>query len=149
MKIVTLENNIVTGFTIGDDESLNAIGQEIGKPFNPLNKDKWYHKNYINDKCSAEILSGFEVNGKRYSTDIEDQVNIIGAVIAGIDMMYKCTDLSSGIKDFFPHTASDIQAVFQAGIIKKQELLHKATLKKSMIDNANTVEEIYLVKWED
>jgi hypothetical protein len=114
---------------------------------NILDATKENHKRYISDMCKQSIEDGFECDGYKYASDLEEQVNLIGAMSIGIDMPYKCTRISDGVKEFYFHTAAQIKNVVVVGSQIKIGFITKASMLKNAIDLANTVEEVEAVTW--
>ncbi|MBL4775310.1 MAG: hypothetical protein JKY87_04565 [Mariprofundus sp.] len=91
----------------------------------------------INAACAAAIVGGFSSSalGAAYSYDsaIEDQLNLIGATAANIDMPYPCTD-SAGVKAEIIHSALQIKTVLDAGLVFKSTQLSKARALKVQLN---------------
>ena len=118
---------------------------ELKKP--TLDESKPQKVNDINLFCSTEITGGFDYNGYRYDSGIEDQINLMGAASMGIDLPFKCKKLSNGVKEFYPHTAAQLKAVVIAGAQFKMRILEKATTLKAKANQAATVKELEAIKW--
>jgi len=84
---------------------------------------------------SAKIAGGFESSAlgspHTYASGVEDRINLIGAYVAGVDIMYKCTD-SNGVNEFRPHTAKQMAQVFMDGMLFMSSSLEQrdASIKK-------------------
>ena len=94
---------------------------------------------------NEQILSGFESSAlgspHHYDAMIENQINIIGAVLAGTELYYSCTD-QNGIKDMRLHTAEQIKQVFTDGVTYKQTLVSQFYQKRDAFRNASTLNEL-------
>ncbi len=73
----------------------------------------------ISDLCRSKIVSGIVSSalGEAYIYPSEeiDQQNLAAKVISGRDSKFKCTKVSTGIKDWYMHTAAQLKLAFQDG----------------------------------
>ncbi|KAA0983768.1 phage tail protein [Pseudomonas sp. ANT_J28] len=86
--------------------------------------------------CSQYIAGGFSSNALggvfRYSSEIDDQVNLNGLVLMGLDSEYACFD-SDQVKAFRPHTAAQLLQVGQdLARFKQAALQHADSLKQAL-----------------
>lgn len=93
--------------------------------------------NSINALCAEKIISGFESSalGEAHIYDSEDvdQINLIGSVAAGGTVYYKCQRKSDGVKDFLPHTNTQIKKVLNDGSLRKVALLQHCSALKNAV----------------
>lgn len=93
----------------------------------------------INAACEAAITSGFwsEALGTahQYGSQLDDQLNLTGVILAGADSLYACRD-TEGVKDFRPHTAAQLRQVWDDFTLYKLQLLQKANGLKQKLDEA-------------
>ncbi len=93
----------------------------------------------INQACEAAITAGFtsEALGapRFYSSQLDDQLNLTGAVLRGLDMPYACRD-EQGVKEFRLHTAEQLRQVGDDFTLYKQQLLQHANALKQQLDAA-------------
>lgn len=92
----------------------------------------------INAGCSAHIAGGFSSSALgevyRYSSAIDDQVNLNAQVLLGIDDVYPCYDVEQ-VKAFRPHTFAQLQKVsldlvrFRQAALQHAETLRQAVAK--------------------
>ena len=82
-----------------------------------------------------------------YNAEIENQLNLVGAVMAGVDMLYTCTNNMSKVKTQIPHTADQIKQVFADGIMFKATTITIFNMKRDVLNNATTIEEITNTNW--
>ncbi|KAE9651263.1 hypothetical protein EJD88_19455, partial [Pseudomonas sp. PB105] len=85
----------------------------------------------------------------QYSSELNDQLNLTGAVLAGLDTLYACRD-EAGVREFRPHTYAQIRQVGDDFTLIKQQLLQKAYALKQQLDdafNAGDLEALEAVKW--
>ena len=92
----------------------------------------------ISSGCSAYIAGGFSSSalGKvyRYSSAIEDQVNLNAQVLLGTDDVYPCYDVDQ-VKAFRPHTIAQLQKVSHDLVRFRQVALqHADTLRQSVAE---------------
>ncbi len=90
----------------------------------------------ISSACSRYIESGFgsEALGKpyRYSSAMDDQLNLTGLIISGLDSSYACYDVDQ-VRAFRAHSAEQLRLVGQDLVRFKQAALqHADTLKQAL-----------------
>ena len=107
-------------------------------------------KGEINIACEAAILVGFVSAAlgadHTYDSSERDQLNLVGAGNAGVDLPYTCTDANS-VKAEVLHTALQIRQVYLDGLAFKSMQLSKARALKMLIDKATTVAKVKKVVW--
>ncbi|MGQ2871625.1 DUF4376 domain-containing protein, partial [Leptospira santarosai] len=90
----------------------------------------------INSICESKITAGFASTALGvlhfYSSDRDDQLNLVGLVSLNASVLYKCTD-KNGIKEYRNHTADQIKQVLNDGAIRKTLLLKNCASLKAMI----------------
>ncbi len=93
----------------------------------------------INRACEAAITAGFtsEALGVPhfYSSQLDDQLNLTGTVLRGLDMPYACRD-EQGVKEFRLHTAEQLRQVGDDFTLYKLQLLQHANALKQQLDAA-------------
>jgi len=96
-----------------------------------------YHA--INAACETTITGGFWSRAlgepHRYSSQLDDQLNLTGAVLRGLDMPYACID-EQGNKEFRPHSAQQLHQVGDDFTLFKLEHLQRANTLKQQLDQA-------------
>ena len=90
----------------------------------------------VNDSCNHHIESGFVSSALgapyRYSSQMDDQINLTGMVLSGLDASYACFDANL-VKGFRPHTAAQLHRVGQDLVRFKQSALqHADNLKQDL-----------------
>ncbi|MCQ6256935.1 hypothetical protein [Pseudomonas sp. Q11] len=90
----------------------------------------------ISAGCSIHIAGGFSSNALgevyRYSSAIDDQVNLNAQVLLGIDDVYPCYDVDQ-VKAFRPHTIAQLQKVSHDLVRFRQAALqHAETLRQAV-----------------
>ncbi|PWE46184.1 hypothetical protein C9I50_00435 [Pseudomonas prosekii] len=83
----------------------------------------------VNEACNRYIEGGFTSNAlgetHRYSSQMDDQINLTGMVLSGLDASYACFDADQ-VKGFRPHTAAQLHLVGQDLVRFKQVALQQA-----------------------
>ncbi|MDI7200114.1 hypothetical protein QMM85_08500 [Leptospira santarosai] len=99
----------------------------------------------VNSICESKIVSGFASAALGashfYSSDRDDQLNLVGLVSLNASVLYKCTD-KNGIKEYRNHTTDQIKQVLNDGAIRKTFLLQKCASLKFEIQAAESVEQL-------
>ncbi|AXR62883.1 hypothetical protein DQM68_19505 (plasmid) [Leptospira mayottensis] len=99
----------------------------------------------VNGICATKIISGFISTAlgspHLYSSDQDDQLNLIGLVSLNEIVMYKCTD-QKGVKEYRAHTAEQIKRVLSDGAKRKTSLLQNAFSLKSELQTATTATKL-------
>lgn len=108
----------------------------------------------INGSCEQAITSGFTSSAlgtlHHYTSKLDDQLNLTGAVLRGLDMPYACRD-EQGVKEFRLHTAEQLRQVGDDFTLYKLQLLQHANKLKQQLDLAlatGDVEAMALIRWE-
>ncbi|WP_055128633.1 hypothetical protein [Pseudomonas mediterranea] len=92
----------------------------------------------ISAGCSAYIAGGFSSSALgevyRYSSAIDDQVNLNAQVLLGVDDLYPCYDVDQ-VKAFRPHTIAQLQKVSHDLVRFRQAALqHAETLRQAVAE---------------
>ncbi|MCK9818582.1 hypothetical protein M1B35_31795 [Pseudomonas sp. MAFF 302046] len=125
---------------VGQEVALNDEGVPVvsrrGVSLDVLYSSKTQSINYA---CETEITAGFwsEALGTahQYGSQLDDQLNLTGVILAGADSLYACRD-TEGVKDFRPHTAAQLRQVGDDFTLYKLQLLQKANGLKQKLDEA-------------
>ena len=135
---------------------MNEVGEKISKTRlelieeNLITKDQVLEQKLfqISSLAKEKIESGFESKAKGqfyiYDSELEDQFNIQSLLLAGKDTPLRCRKKSDGIKDFYPHTTSQIKQIvdefsnFKTAILKKAHEYKIDLEAKSAIEIENT-----------
>jgi len=158
------KNNKNEIFAFDDEQVKQGYGkdlipiteEELAELLKPtLEQAKKQKINEINNKCKQEIVSGFTSSALGsehiYQSEPVDQINLMGAVLAGQDSLFKC-----GVKDdggnitwsYKQHTIAQLKQVLADGKAYKFALLEKANKLKEQVKNAKTVDEINKINWD-
>ncbi|WGK92332.1 hypothetical protein [Pseudomonas migulae] len=108
----------------------------------------------INNACMLAITGGFWSSslGKphQYSSELDDQLNLTGVILAGLDSPYACRD-EQGVKEFKLHTFTQLRRVGDDFTLFKLQLLQRANALKQQLDQglaANDVDALEAIRWE-
>lgn len=115
------------------------------------------HKNHtdeIDQACEAAITAGFKSDALGspyyYSSELDDQLNLTGAILRGLDMLYACRD-EQGAKAFRLHTAEQLRQVGDDFTLYKLQLLQRANELKQQLDQAlaaGDAQAMQAITWE-
>lgn len=152
---------LIRGCAAGQVIVADSIGRPVlaerdeGSPED--NSEKIYQRQLtaINAGCEAAITGGFwssVLGGRhRYSSQLEDQLNLTGIIVADLDSLYPCRD-EQDVKAFRPHTAAQLREVNNDFVRHKLGLLQSANTLKSQLDAALAAGDITAleqVKWSE
>lgn len=106
----------------------------------------------LNAVCDSHLLS-FESSAlgeiHSYDSALEDQMNLLGLVSAGIDSYFRCLKKGESLKENKPHTKAQLAAVYKDGLAHKSEQICKCGLLKARVMAAATLDEVASVAWEE
>lgn len=104
--------------------------------------------------CESAITAGFQSSAlgapHQYSSQLDDQLNLTGAILRGLDMPYACRD-EQGAKAFRLHTAAQLRQVGDDFTLYKLQLLQRANELKQQLDlalEAGDAEAMAQIRWE-
>ncbi|MGY2226473.1 DUF4376 domain-containing protein [Pseudomonas gingeri] len=93
----------------------------------------------INADCESSITAGFKSAAlgapHLYNSQLDDQLNLTGAILWGKDMLYACLD-AQNTKAFRPHTAEQLRQVGNDFTLHKLQLLQLANDLKQQLNQA-------------
>lgn len=108
----------------------------------------------INRACESAITAGFLSaalgHPHHYSSQLDDQLNLTGAILRGLDMPYACRD-EQGAKAYRLHTAAQLRQVGDDFTLYKLQLLQRANELKQQLDlalAAGDAEAMQAITWE-
>lgn len=132
-------------------------------PFQIWQNDRWVdditalHRaqaSRVNAACEATITAGFLSSAlgtpHRYSSQLDDQLNLTGAILRGLEMPYACRD-EQGVRAFRLHTAEQLRQVGDDFTLHKLQLLQHANELKQQLDlalAADDLEAMQAITWE-
>ncbi|GHQ84835.1 hypothetical protein VN1237_08990 [Helicobacter pylori] len=114
-----------------------------------LKKKKQELESQINAICKEKILKDFKssVLGSVhvYDLTLEDQANLQALVIAGIDSVFRCAEVSNGValnKTYKKHTKAQILRLSQEALKFKQNLIVFYGREKERLNAVNSLEAL-------
>ncbi len=103
----------------------------------------------INAICKEKIIKDFRSsvlgNLHAYDLTLEDQANLQALVIAGIDSVFRCAEVSNGVvsnKTYKNHTKEQIIQLSQDALKFKQKLIVFYGREKERLNAINSLEEL-------
>ncbi len=105
----------------------------------------------LKSSCKNAIESGFTSSalGSVHTYDSalpQDQTNLLGAVMAGIDLMYTCID-SNNVKQQKLHTAAQMQTLYADAMTHVQAAKGRFYARKAEVEAATTLSAVDGVVW--
>ncbi|WQT21418.1 hypothetical protein E5A86_05595 [Helicobacter pylori] len=137
--------NIISDKAIPTKEQILAKLKEI-----TLTKKKQALESQINAICKEKIIKDFRSsvlgNFHAYSLELEDQANLQALVIAGIDSVFRCTEVSNngvvGQKTYKNHTKAQILKLSQEALKFKQKLIVFYGREKERLNAVDSLEAL-------
>jgi hypothetical protein len=108
----------------------------------------------VNQLCHTKIISGFDSDALEegelfhYQSDIIDQQNLIGSVVASLTLpegetvKFRCVKISSNSDLFRDHTKTQMAQVIADGRAVLEAYLEKTKLLKDRINSADNIEAL-------
>ncbi|MGL2659915.1 hypothetical protein ACQJ6P_03970 [Helicobacter pylori] len=103
----------------------------------------------INAICKEKITKGFtsEILGSAHAYDLalEDQANLQALVIANIDSVFRCAEVSNGVlgaKNYKKHTKAQILQLSKEALNFKQKLIIFYGREKERLNAINSLEAL-------
>ncbi|PUD37043.1 hypothetical protein [Helicobacter pylori] len=103
----------------------------------------------INAICKEKIINGFksEVLGSAhvYDLTLEDQFNLQALVVAGVDSVFRCAEVSNGVigtKTYKKHTKAQLLKLSQEALKFKSDLILFYGREKERLNAINSLEEL-------
>lgn len=152
--VIDTHNNIL--YVEGND--LNSpffeaeLPQEILDKKNAILKEAREKKEIeLNLYCDS-LLTRFSSNALGethfYDSSLEDQLNLIALVVAGISGYFRCYK-ENELKQNIPHTKEQLKQVFKDGLAYKAKTIAICGALKAHLLTLSDVAEIESVSWED
>lgn len=118
-----------------------------------LDFEKISKEGELNRRCD-KLLESFESSalGEIYIYDMkqEDQINLLGLVIAGVDSFFRCAKKDTPLdKQNIPHTKEQLRQVYNDGLETKSNLIYICGFLKEYIKTLDSIDEVKALKWED
>lgn len=104
----------------------------------------------INAICKEKIIKGFtsEILGSphAYNLTLEDQTNLQALIVANIDSVFRCAEVSNngviGNKTYKKHTKAQISQLAKEALKFKQDLIIFYGREKERLNAINSLEEL-------
>lgn len=123
----------------------------IEKRENDLKEAKELKEKELNSYCD-NLLKKFKSKalGEVYFYDatLEDQLNLMGLVIAGVDSFFRCQKEGGELKSNIPHTKEQLRQVYEDALLYKSEVIKKCGILKARVNECKSLDEVYKIKWE-
>lgn len=174
MSIYRIKNNQIQdakqSLTIKYANGVYSYGESEEELLNPYELVESYPQSYIKKLAyeleEAKNIKLWEINAKTdgqlkgfvsnalgenhiYDLDLEDQLNLMGLMVANIDSLFRCARQSQpAIKEYFSHTKEQIKQVYTDGVEYKSTILFKSGELKARLQQATTLEEINAIVWD-
>ncbi len=137
--------NIISDKEIPTKEQVLKKLQEV-----TLKQKKQELEKEINAICKEKINKGFISNvlnsAHAYDLTIEDQANLQALVIAGIDSIFRCAEVSNdgvvGAKTYKKHTKEQILQLSKESLNFKQKLIIFYGREKERLNAISSLEEL-------
>lgn len=131
------------------DDALNNLREKNASEL--LNDYRLAKIELLKVDCTTAIQAGFTSSalGEVHTYDStlpQDQTNLLGAKIAGVDMYFTCTD-STGYKSQKFHTVAQMAQVYQAGMVHLQTQKARFYARKLAVEQAQTIDAVDAVVW--
>ncbi|PAF41126.1 hypothetical protein [Helicobacter sp. 11S02596-1] len=113
--------------------------------------------NQICDKALEKLRSNTLGTPHLYNMTKEDQINLLGLMIAGVDSFFRCAEITLGVDgreeigamQNIPHNKEQLKTLYEDALKFKSATLFKCGQKKELIANAKDILEVLSVRWED
>lgn len=106
----------------------------------------------LNKICDSHLLS-FESDALGdthiYDSELEDQLNLLGLVNAGVDSFFRCLKKGESLKQNLPHSKAQLAKVYKDGLTYKSEMIYKCGLLKAQTMACESVEAVEKIVWKD
>ncbi len=143
-------NNINLNIIHKDNSDLPTKEQVLEKLQEITLKEKKQElESQINAICKEKIVKEFRssILGSLHAYDLtlEDQANLQALVIAGIDSVFRCAEVSNGValnKTFKNHTKAQILQLSQEALKFKQNLIVFYGREKERLNAINSLEAL-------
>lgn len=103
----------------------------------------------LNATCDSLLVSfkssatGVE---RIYDSEVEDQLNILALVAAGVDSYFRCA-LPGGAKENIKHTAQQMKQVFADGLKYKSVIIGICGILKAYVETQSSIDKIRRIAW--
>ncbi|RKU88049.1 hypothetical protein DB320_08130 [Helicobacter pylori] len=144
-----IDNNIHLNLILSENQETPTKGQVLEKLQElTLKQKKQEIEKEINAICKEKIIKGFisEVLGSPHAYDftLEDQANLQALLIAGIDSVFRCAEVSNGVlgeKTYKKHTKAQLLQLAKEALKFKQKLIIFHGREKERLKAISRLEE--------
>lgn len=142
----------------GQDYACSLVAQDRGKRVREVTDEDVmeYHKELIkavfSEKCNADIENGFDstVNGHRYRTNRDDQINFIGEyLLLQSDASIQGAVWTTEDVGPLPLTRDEFFQVYKEAFTHKNDTIKRYWVKKNEVDACTTHAELRNITWEN
>lgn len=103
----------------------------------------------LNATCNS-LLANFKSSAtgveRIYDSEVEDQLNIIALVAAGVDSYLRCA-LPGAPKENIKHTAEQMKQIFADGLKYKSIIIGICGILKSFVESQTSIDRIRSINW--
>lgn len=104
-------------------------------------------ENAYEDTVHTAFPSSATGTERWYPSDLEGQVNLLGAKVANTNMPYRCGTTKNGPLSFIEHTAPQLNQAFFDGVTVKLNAIANRATKLAAVEAATTVAEVNAIQW--
>lgn len=105
----------------------------------------------LSGMASQEVFKGFTSNAlgsmHRYEAMFHNQINLLGVIVAGVDVNYTCTKLSDNSKKQRLHTVAELQQVFSDGMTYMTSIWTYYDQLRVDVDACTTQTQLDAIAW--
>lgn len=131
---------------IDDTEISNKTIAELEEAIADARSAKIAEMNGICDKLLTSFISSATGQKRIYDSGVEDQLNILALVAAGVDSYFRCA-LPGGSKENINHTAAQMKQVFADGVKHKSIIIGICGILKAYIKTQTDCDKIKTIEW--
>lgn len=103
----------------------------------------------LNATCDSLLVS-FKSSAtgteRIYDSEVEDQLNILALVAAGVDSYFRCA-LPNAPKENVKHTAAQMKQVFADGLKYKSVIIGICGILKAFVESQTSIDRIRSINW--
>ena len=123
----------------------------IEKRENDLKEAKEQKEKELNSICDT-YLKHFESKALGevyiYDASIEDQLNLMGLIIANVDSFFRCHKKGENLKQNLEHTKEQLKQVYADGLSHKSKVIKKCGILKARVNECKSIDEVAQIIWE-
>lgn len=151
LKAITTLDGISYYCGIPDPEIDDCEKAEVSKEYleSKILEAKQLKIAEINATCDKLLLSfkSSATGAERiYDSEVEDQLNILALVAAGVDSYFRCA-LPDGAKENVKHTAAQMKQVFADGLKYKSVIIGICGILKAFVETQSDIDKIRTIDW--